>query len=445
MTDTDDATSVLHNETPVPAADATAPTGSITSAFTFSPTGISIGVPATDAGGSGVSLVRVANAGTTTDGLLDDASARTFAYGNGHTPAFTITSGADGPRTVWAQWRDAVGNWSEPVSGSIELDTTPPTGSVVINGGAVSTDSRFVTLTIAADDGVGSGASEMQVSNTPEWYNPQPRFIPFSPSFAWKLDALTGAPPETKTVYVRMIDAVGNASVFSAEISLAPTDLIPPTTPGVPRIVFGSAIADGSPVRATWAASSDPGGSGLRQYDVSGFWGSGTVAPSTRSVVLPSYFDGRVTVRAVDGAGNESLPATSARYLIQGWPETPSPGAFCRVPSVTYAGHWATSRSAAYLDGAARYSVSVGASVSFRFCGKSVAVIGRRGPTSGRARVYVNGVYLTTIDLYSPTVQDGRVIFHRYWSTTATRTVRLVLAGPTTRPRVTIDGFWLIK
>ena len=37
-----------------------------------------------------------------------------------------LTAG-QGTKTVYAQWRDAKGNWSTPVTDTIILDTTPPT------------------------------------------------------------------------------------------------------------------------------------------------------------------------------------------------------------------------------------------------------------------------------------------------------------------------------
>jgi hypothetical protein len=440
MTDAADAISVFHNETPLPATDTTPPVGGIGGGFTSDLTAF-FHSTASDPDGSGVSLIRMANSGSTSGGLLDDPSARTSAEGSGVHP-WTIADGADGPRTVYAQWRDAVGNWSTPVSGSIYFDHTPPSGTVTIGAGAAGTESRFVTLNLTADDGPGAGGILMQVSNSSVFTSVQ--WVPFAASLAWKLDGLTGIPPETKTVYVRFVDSVGNvSSVVSDTISLAPTDLTPPTAPGVPRILFGSQVvttptAWQSPVRATWTAATDSGGSGLRQYDVVMPGADPFSVPSTtRVVVVDGRSGGRVIVRAADRAGNESPPSTSVAYRATGYSEVGR--------SVTYSGRWGSSTSAAYLDGTARYSVTPGSAASFRFTGKSLAVIGRRGPTSGRARVYVNGAYLTTIDLYSPTTQDRMVIFHRYWSTSATRTIRIVLAGPTSRPRVTIDGFFVIR
>ena len=68
-----------------------------------------------------------------------------------------------------------------------------------------------------------------------------------------------------------------------------------------------------------------------------------------------------------------------------------------------------------------------------------------QGPTRGRVKVYVNGTYLTTVDLYAPTTQYRVLIWQHAWSTSATRTVRLVVIGTTTRPRIDLDAYATLK
>jgi hypothetical protein len=75
----------------------------------------------------------------------------------------------------------------------------------------------------------------------------------------------------------------------------------------------------------------------------------------------------------------------------------------------------------------------------------AMAIVGRRGPTSGKAKVYVDGVLVSTIDLYRSTSQSRVVLFSRAWSTVATHTVRVVVLGTAGRPRVDIDGFAIVR
>lgn len=100
----------------VVAADTQAPSGSITiaggAAWTKT-TAVALSVPATDAG-SGVALIALSNDGT-------NWTTRSYA-----TSQVWTLSAVNGPKTIWAKWKDGAGNWSAPKSDSIGLDTIAP-------------------------------------------------------------------------------------------------------------------------------------------------------------------------------------------------------------------------------------------------------------------------------------------------------------------------------
>ncbi len=112
----------------------------------------------------------------------------------------------DGNKTLSVRFRDANNNVSPTYSDSIIRDTTAPTaGSVIINGGAATTTSLDVTLTISATD-AGSGVTQMRISKDGgvTW-------------FAWEnyattrnVTLLTGLGVRTITLQFR--DALGNQS-----------------------------------------------------------------------------------------------------------------------------------------------------------------------------------------------------------------------------------------
>ena len=111
-------------------------------------------------------------------------------------------------------------------------DTTAPTGTVQINGGATTTNSTAVTLTLnAADNGGGIGLADYRLSNDNTTFSV---WQPYTTSVPWTLSAGAGA----KTVYVQYRDASANVSTgtISAGITLdttAPTaTTIVPTTTG---------------------------------------------------------------------------------------------------------------------------------------------------------------------------------------------------------------------
>ncbi len=105
----------------LPASDSTAPTGTVAindgNATTDTPA-VTMSVPATDAG-SGMALVRLSDSNAV-DGnnVLNGAGSTSFTYAPAI--AWTLPAGL-GTKTVYAQWRDAAGNWSEVFEDSIEL------------------------------------------------------------------------------------------------------------------------------------------------------------------------------------------------------------------------------------------------------------------------------------------------------------------------------------
>ena len=127
----------------------------------------------------------------------------------------------NGVRTMNVWYKDAAGNISTTYSDSIILDTTFPTGSIVINGNAASTNSTASTLTLTCSD-TGSGCGQMQFSNDNVTYS---AFETFATTKAWSLSAGDG----TKTVYLKLKDVAGNISpTYSDTIVLA--TIAPDTT-----------------------------------------------------------------------------------------------------------------------------------------------------------------------------------------------------------------------
>ena len=123
---------------------------------------------------------------------------------------------------------DQSGNFSQTVHLIVEIsasaDTTPPTGSVVINAGAAETESPLVNLTLSATD-AGSGVTQMQFSNDGgNWSAAET----YSVSKSWTLSNGLGF----KTVYVRFKDGSDNWSVsFTDTINLVEEDTTAPAKP----------------------------------------------------------------------------------------------------------------------------------------------------------------------------------------------------------------------
>jgi WD40 repeat protein len=102
----------------------------------------------------------------------------------------------------------------------VNIDKTPPTGSLTINDGAATTGSIKVTLKIQANDPL-SGVAEMRFSNDGRTWSDWESFS--STRSDWDLARYGGSVNQMgpKTVYAQLRDRAGNVSqTFSATIRL---------------------------------------------------------------------------------------------------------------------------------------------------------------------------------------------------------------------------------
>ncbi|MHA2185738.1 MAG: hypothetical protein ACXAAI_12135, partial [Promethearchaeota archaeon] len=155
---------------------------------------------------SGVDQVRYSN---------DGSSWAPWEAAN-NTKAWLLSAG-EGTKTVYYEIRDNVGFITQ-YTDTIELDTSGPTGSIIINNNDAWTTSISVTLTLTFSD-ASSGVDQVRYSNDGSlwvaWEAP-------SDTRAWTLSGGDG----TKTVYYEIKNNAGRTSVFSDTIGL---DTIGPT------------------------------------------------------------------------------------------------------------------------------------------------------------------------------------------------------------------------
>ena len=103
-----------------------------------------------------------------------------------------------------------------------------------------------------------------------------------------------------------------------------------------------------------------------------------------------------------------------------------------------YAGTWATASNAGFGGGKARHASSSSALATFAFTGREVAWVAAKGASRGHARVYVDGVLRTTVDLHAASTRYRRVVFRATWSASGTHTISIRPVGD---GRVDLDGF----
>lgn len=118
----------------------------------------------------------------------------------------------DGKKTVKVRFKDQAGKVSTVVSDSIILDTHPPTGTLLINGGAVRITSLAVTLSCRAP---GSVVMQLSLDNGTSWGEWEPYVT------TRKLTLPDGS--GSKTVQIRYRDLAGNvSSTVSATTTFIP-------------------------------------------------------------------------------------------------------------------------------------------------------------------------------------------------------------------------------
>ncbi len=154
-------------------------------------------------GGSGVVRMRFSDDGAHWSAWEPPSATRVYSLPSG-----------DAHKTVRVQYLDRQNNRSAAISDYILLDTTPPTGSIVINSGASATSGRAVTLGLAWADGAGAGVSRMRFSDDGAHWSA------WEPPQTGCTHTLTG-PAGYNTVRVQFLDGANNYSaVYNDYIKL---------------------------------------------------------------------------------------------------------------------------------------------------------------------------------------------------------------------------------
>jgi subtilisin family serine protease len=223
-------------------------------------------------------------------------------------------------------------------------------------------------------------------------------------------------------------------------------DAVPPVAAAPSKWAFVTGTQMSSTkavVRVGWPAGTDDR-TGIGAYDVeqraaSGGWT--TAASSTaarqvdRSLAIGQAWGLRV--RARDGAGNWGEWSDAATISLARYQESST--------KVTYRGTWRSLRTSSASGGRERYATRRGASVSFRFTGRAVGIVAPRGVSRGSAKLYVDGVYVSTVNLHRTSWKPRNVVAARSWSTSGAHTVKLVAVGTPGHPRIDIDAFLVVR
>jgi hypothetical protein len=109
-------------------------------------------------------------------------------------------------------------------------------------------------------------------------------------------------------------------------------------------------------------------------------------------------------------------------------------------PRIALTGSWYRTSNVRYLDRAAVSSRQRGARLTVTFTGSGFALVGPKSPHRGKARVYVDGQYVKTVDAYSAKYYRQQPLFVATWDTEETHTVTLAVVGTAGHPIFTVDA-----
>ncbi len=141
-------------------------------------------------------------------------------------------------------------------------------------------------------------------------------------------------------------------------------------------------------------------------------------------------------VRAKDAAGNVSRLSRASMTMV---PYDGLSSQLIRAKSGFNLFVGARHNTSYYMD-TALTSRTRGDFIRYRLEGRRFSLISTRGPNMSRAKIYVDGVHVKTIDLFAPTNQYRKAVWNINFPTDGTHIIKFVNLATPGRPRMDIDG-----
>ena len=140
----------------------------------------------------------------------------------------------------------------------------------------------------------------------------------------------------------------------------------------------------------------------------------------------------RFAVRAFDKAGNVSAWAYSPAFHVNLVQQSST--------AVHWYGTWYTGYTSSASGGSYRYTSTAGRYAYYTFTGRTIAIVAYRGTALGSFRVYVDGVYKTTVSDYATSTQWRRIVYSLNLAYGSHR-IELICSGTSGHPRIDLDAF----
>jgi hypothetical protein len=173
-----------------------------------------------------------------------------------------------------------------------------------------------------------------------------------------------------------------------------------------------------------------------RSVDGSAWGGARRLKGTSTTFSLTPGHTYRFRVRAIDKAGNKGTWDEGPKIRVHAVQETSG--------SLTWKGAWSVVDDPEAWGGHSRQATAAGASVVYAFTGRAIAWVAGRDAERGKAKVYLDGDLVATVDFATASADPRRIIWRRGWSSSGAHKIRIEVVG-NGGAIVDVDGFLVLR
>jgi hypothetical protein len=344
-----------------------------------------------------------------------------------------------GPYSVCVRASDGSGNTSNGLTCStltvMSFSLAPATAS------ASAAQGKSATWTIDVSRSNFGSTIDLSASGLPAGtsasFNPDPAG---GSSSVLTITTSNCGTPTPRGTFSITVSGTGAGLTRSTSVSLTVTNGTPTVTAPNPSLYANTTLSTSTVrVKNGWSACDADGISSFKlQRQVNGgSWSTVSLSSALATSINQSLTKGttyRYRVRATDKSGLSSFYAYGPSFKPIVTDQTSS--------VVSYSGTWKTGSPSSCYGGSVKYSYASGAAATYSFSGSSGAWVAYKGPTRGSAQVWVDGVLMATVNLYSTTTKARPVVYVFNWSGNGSHTIRIVNLATSGHGRIDIDAFY---
>jgi len=242
--------------------------------------------------------------------------------------------------------------------------------------------------------------------------------------------------------YPITIVATEHDIVHTVTASIKVTAAVPVASPPSTTVQTGMTFATTSaPVVVSWPAATDAA-SVIAGYELqtsrdgAAFGSTIATAPTVRSRAVAQTIGHTYAyrVRARDAVGNWSpwaVGPTVKPAVVQD-----------SSRSISYSASWKRYLFVNASGGSTHYSATAGAHARMGFTGRGIALVAPYGTSRGSAKIYIDGVYRSTISLHSSVNRNRGVAWSLTFPTVNAHLIEIRVVG---NGRVDVDAFVILR